>query len=982
MQAPAAVNLRARHGRIVGMLRLAVVACVLLLPALVAAQTGSGITGVARDSSGGVLPGVTVEASSPALIEGIRVAITDDQGIFRITDLRPGTYRVSFTLPGFKSFVRDGITLTSGFTATVNGELEVGSLEETITVTGAAPVVDTQSTAAREVFTRDTVEQLPIAKSTGVWASLVPAMRQPPPAASDSGATGGVDVGATQSERSQAQVTVHGAPDDIRVVSYGMEAMRGVYSQNRVDTQEVNVQMGGNPAEAETGGVRINIIPREGANSLFGTVEYDGTTEAFQGSNIDDDLRARGLAGTPYVKQAYNYGGVLGGPVARDKLWFFGSYRKWGSQLWLPGKYYNATQGTHLYTPDLSRPAHSNDFYQSFTGRLTWSATPNQKFVFGYEDGRNCNCVIRLIALNRAPEATGNHNYFIKIPQANWQWTASSRLLFEGGFAYYRGLGPSRPVEGVEPDDIAIRELSTDFRWNSRADNIGGTGAYADRSMQRNFTQRLNMSYVTGSHNVKTGVWIQQWPNYAQYSNNGSMLQNFRNGVPVSVVLYASPLRTESMAHNIGFYAQDQWTLRRLTLNLGLRYDSYRGYGPETTSPAGLFVPERHFAKTDDLTSLKDINPRMGFAYDLFGNGRTALKGFLGRFIVGVAGAVPALPAAAVSNSATRTWNDANGDYVPQESELGPLSDRNFGSPRASSLIVDENVRFGWGNRANTWQSIVSLDHEIVRGFGVQVAYYRTSWGNQSFTENQLVTGADFDEYCITAPTDSRLGSVSGSQVCGLYDVKPSSFGQVRNYQSLAGDRMVQLFNGVDINMSGRFDNGAQLNGGVAFGNNETDNCGIAVDSPQARRLCSYTFSWSEDVQVKINGSYPLPWGLRTSVVYQNIPGFPIDAFYTVTSAAAAPSLGRNFSAGARGTSEIPLVERYSMFEERTQILDVRFAKRVNVGRASITGNVDISNLFNANTPQYVNPQFGPQWLKVNNAMSARVFRLGVQVGF
>jgi hypothetical protein len=154
------------------------------------------------------------------------------------------------------------------------------------------------------VFTRDTVEALPIVKTTGVWAALIPAMRQPPPAAADSGATGGVDVGATQSERSQAEVTVHGGANDIRVVRDGMEAMRGVYSMNRVDTQEITVQLGGNPAEAETGGVRISIVPREGGNVFSGTFELDGTTEDLQGSNVDDELRARGVVGTPYVKQA------------------------------------------------------------------------------------------------------------------------------------------------------------------------------------------------------------------------------------------------------------------------------------------------------------------------------------------------------------------------------------------------------------------------------------------------------------------------------------------------------------------------------------------------------------------------------------------------------------------------------------------------------------------------------------------------------
>jgi len=953
--------------------------CVLLLPALGAAQAGSAITGVVRDASGAVLPGVTIEARSPALIEVSRTAVTDDQGVFRIVDLKPGTYRVTFTLQGFRSFVRDGVVLTSAFTATVNGTLEVGALQETVTVTGDAPVVDTQNVAAREVFTRDTVEALPIAKTTGVWAALIPAMRQP--VVQDAGATGGVDVGATQSERSQAEITVHGGTNDIRVVREGMEAMRGVYSMNRVDTQEITVQMGGNPAESETGGVRISIIPREGANNLFGTFELDGTTEALQGRNIDDALRARGLVGTPYVKQAYNAGGSLGGPIQQNKLWFFGSYRKWGSALWLPGKYFNKTQGAPFYTADFSRPAFSNDYYASATSRVTWAATDKQKVNASFEYANNCNCVIRLIALNRAPEATGDHLYHHRVPQASWQYTRSSRLLFEGGFSWYHGLGDSDPVEGVAPGDIAARELTTDFRWNARADNIGGTGAYSHRSMQNNLSERFNVSYVTGSHSLKTGVWVQQWPNFMQFFVNGGMLLQYRNNVPTSVVLYASPQYQNTMAYNTGVYGQDQWTMKRLTLNLGLRYDSYRGYADTVDAPAGPWVPARHFDKTGDLTNLEDLNPRLGAAYDLFGDGRTAVKAFFGRFIVGLAGDVPSQPALAVVTSATRTWTDRNGDFTPQESELGPLSNSRFGSPLPSALTVDRNVRFGWGNRAYTWQGILSIDHEILPGFAAQLAYYRTSWGNQNFTENLLVTPADFDEYCIAMPADSRLPN-SGQRICDLYDVKPSKFGQVDSYQSLAGDRMTRVFNGVDLNVSGRFGNDATLGGGVAFGNTLIDNCGIAVDSPQDLRFCRTSYGWSDDVQVKINGTYPLPLGLRASYVFQSVSGFPILANYVVTSALAAPSLGRNFSAGASGTSDVALVEPNTMFDDRTNMLDVRFSKRLRLRRTTITGNVDLSNIFNANTPQYLNTQYGHEWLNVTNALSARVVRFGVQIGF
>jgi len=363
------------------------------------------------------------------------------------------------------------------------------------------------------------------------------------------------------------------------------------------------------------------------------------------------------------------------------------------------------------------------------------------------------------------------------------------------------------------------------------------------------------------------------------------------------------------------------------------------------------------------------------------------VKGFLGRFIVGDSGGVPAQPAAAVVTSATRTWTDRNGDFVPQESELGALSNSRFGSPAPTSLTVDEDVRFGWGNRQYTWQGILSIDHQVVPGLGVQLAYYRTWWGNQNFTENRLVTGADFDEYCITAPTDARLGDVSGSRICGLYDVKKARFGDVQNNQQLAGDLRTRVFNGIDLNVSGRFGKRATIGGGLATGNTVIDDCGSAVDNPAqglqgitALRFCRTVFSWSDDVQFKINGTYQLPWDLRASYVFQSLPGYPISAVHTVSS--AMTSLGRPMSAGPTATVEVELIEPYTRFEERTNMLDLRFSKRFRAGRTSITGNVDVSNVFNANTPQYVNPQFGPEWLKVTNAMSARVVRIGAQVGF
>jgi hypothetical protein len=980
LQEQAFVSGRSAHACCYGTVWLAIaVFCLMLVPGVSVAQTGSAIQGVAQDATGGVLPGVTVEVTSPAMIEGTRVAVTDGQGIYRVVNLVPGTYSVTFALGGFGTYVRDGIVLNSSFTATVDGVLTVGGIAETITVTGEAPIVDTQNVAAVEVLTRDTIEQLPIGRTTGVWSALIPAIRPK----KTSTAAGGVDVGGTQSERNQAQITVHGGPDDIQVISGGMEAMRGVYSMNRIDTQEVSIQMGGNTAEAETGGVRINIVPREGGNSFSGTFEIDGITESLSGTNIDDGLRARGMTGTPTVKKAYNFGGGVGGPIVQDKVWFFGSYRKWGSQMHLPGRYYNATQGTHLYTKDLSRPAASNDYYQSTTARVTWAATDKQKFNFSYEHADNCNCLIRLVSQNRAPEAVGNHFYAVRVPQVTWQYVASNQLLIEAGGAYYNGTGDSARVDGVGENDIAMRELTTNFRWNARADNIGGSGAYADRAMRRNVNERVNVSYVTGSHNFKMGARLQQWPTFAQYSVNGSMRQEFRNGVPNRVILYASPLRIESVGNNIGLYAQDQWRINRLTINAGVRFDYYSGYAPETTMPAGRYVPERNFAKTGTLTSLKDIDPRLGVAYDVFGDGRTALKGFVGRFVQAMNGSIPNEPATRTVNNAKRSWNDANGDFIPQESELGKLSNSAFGTLKPVADNVDEAVAFGWGNRRYNWQGIVSLDHEFVPGLGMQVAYYRTWHGNQTYKENTLVTAADFDPYCATAPTDPRLPSgVSGSQICGLYDISPEAYGKSNTYTRLAGDGMKLMFNGIDVNMTGRLGDRGYLAGGFAIGNTLVDNCGVAVDSPQALRFCSNTFGYADDIQFKLNGSYSLPWDLQAAFVFQSLPGAPVGANYLVTNAMASSTLGRNFAEGKKGSDSIALFNANTMFEERTNNLDLRASKRISVGGVTFTGNLDIANALNANTVQNVISQYGSRWLDVTNALSARMFRLGLQVGF
>jgi Carboxypeptidase regulatory-like domain len=964
------------------------------------AATGA-IAGVAKDSSGAVLPGVTVEAASPALIEKVRTAVTDGQGLYRIVDLRPGTYTVTFTVPGFSTFKRDGIELETAFTATVNAEMKVGALEETVTVSGEAPIVDTQNVMSREVFTKKTVDALPVGLNTGMYATLIPAAKIP---TTDNGATGGLDVGGTQSERSTAVFSVHGGTNDMKLSQDGLQFTRGAggattWSMNRMAAQEVNIQVGGITAESETGGIQLAVVPKEGGNRFSGTFALDGTAERFQSDNLDDELRARGVTGSPTVRRVYNLGGGFGGPILQDKVWFYTSHRKWDTSQWLPGKYYNATQGTPVFTPgDL---ASSSDFYRSHTLRTTWQASARHKINFTYEYQSNCNCIIRLIAQNRAAEATGDHFYSHQFPQVSWSFPATNRLLFEAGAAALLSPRHNDLIKGVTPEHIPVIDLATGFAYNARGDAVSASGGGRGTAHEAQANERFAVSYVTGTHNFKTGFFHMRIKNDQLWDLNQALTYRFRNGVPNSLIQWVAPTGTNDRAQNLGLYVQDQWTMSRLTLNLGVRYDQYWAWVPDTDIPAGRFVGARHYDETNSLLSFKDINPRVGAAYDLFGNGRTAVKGFVGRYVIGRgAGTGNANPAAAIVLSATRTWTDTNGNFAPDcnlanlglDGECGAVNNANFGNPAARNITVDRDVTFGFGNRDYTWQGSVSVGHELRPGVGVDVGYFRTWYGNQAYQDNELVTPADFDQYCITAPVDARLPGGGGNQICELYDIKASKFGQVQNLQSLAGGRRSRVFDGVDINLNARFGRGGMLAGGVALGNTVVDDCGAAVDNPAQGqipvgsttpvtplRFCRTTLGWTEDVQFKVYGAYPLPWDLQASANLQMTPGPMIAADYVVTNAELARALGRPTSTA---TATVALIEPNTMFENRATLLDLRFSRRFRMGRTTATGNFDMYNAFNANSLQGVNGTYGPTWLNGLNVLSGRLLRFGVQLEF
>ena len=966
---------------------ISLVAALLLLPALASAQAvQASVTGVVRDTTGAVLPGVTVEVSSDALIEKVRTTSSDSQGLYRITDLRPGVYALSFSLAGFASVRREDLTLTPGFVATVNPELRVGSIEETVTVSGQSPIVDVQSTVQNRVMSRDVLDALPTGKTIQAYAALTPGIIIPASAQ---------DVGGNQGELAIA-MGIHGnRAADMKLLQDGLRfnsmegtaggAGRGFYV-NAASAQEVSLQTSGNSAESETGGIMLNIIPKEGGNRFSGYLFSNFTNSSMQAGNLSQSLIDRGLTLANSVEKVWDVNFAAGGPILRDKLWFFSAHRHYGNEVRIAGNYENATRDTFLYTPDLTRQAIRDDVNKSSNMRLTWQATPKNKINLSYEIQDNCVCHSGLNA-NVSPEAVVrwrfHPNYFIT---GSWNYPMTNNILFDAAAGVLNFDWPNFRQDGVTTDTISVLEQTTGYRYRAAAQSYGNK--YTPQA-----NQRFGMSYVTGTHHFKTGVSLQQgWRRHVN-EVNGDVNYTFRSQLPLSITQYTTPLvYEERLKINLGLFAQDQWTIDRLTINLGLRFDYVNAYVPEQELGAGRFVPARSFDAVPCVPCWTDINPRFGASYDVFGNGKTAVKGTLGRYVVGVGVDQARLnnPVITTVQTASRTWNDANRNFIPDADLTNPLangevlqiSDLGFGQTRVTTRYADDIMQ-GFGNRISSWQSSLSVQHELVPGVAMNVGWFRTWYGNFRQSDNLEVAPANFDTYSVTIPADSRLPGGGGYTVGGLYNITPTLFGRTNTIvtQSSNFGEQTEVYNGIDVTVNARPGrSGVLLSGGLSTGQTVTNSC-FVIDSPEVLRYCEVTSPWSAQTQLKFFGAVPLPLGLQASGTFQNVSGIPILANYTATSAQAQPSLGRPLAA-AGGTATFPIIEPNTMFEDRLNQLDVRLTKMFRVRGKRIQAMLDVYNFLNANTILVINNTYGPLWLRPQQILDGRLFKVGAQFDF
>lgn len=975
------------------MMELAITTLVLLVATNARAQSTGNITGLVTDETGGVLPGVTVEATSPALIEGVRTAPTDTSGRYRIEALQPGTYTVTFRLEGFRAFVREGIVLTTGFTATVNAKLGVGGLEETLTVSGASPLVDVQNVNTQQTLSRQILDTVPTGKTWAGYAALTVGLQ-----ASVRGDVGGskgdvyayVSINGSRSTDGAAQVD--GLSINDQTQSSGGTSKHFIINQSAI--QEVVIATAGSSAEQQTGGVIANNVPRDGGNRFSFYTNLSGTSGDLQSSNLDDTLRQRGVRTQGQLKKIYDFQFAGGGPIVRDRLWFYTAHRKADTQEYSPFSFYNKFGYGFAYEPDLSRPGFTDFHFRDHSGRVTWQLSSKDKIGFFAATQDDCQCHYWVQIGGSSADASFQYGEKPKLFQWTWTRPHTPKLLFTAGFSRHPSPEYSRAQPEMPASAIGIFELSRGIWYNTRVTSIGGAAA-SDVNVRDNMDGRFAASYITGTHSVKVGFGMYHGiDNYYNIAIPHDVSYTFNNGRPVSLTQWATPSTYLQSVNMLGLYAQDQWTLNKFTVNLGLRVDYLNAWVPAQTRPAGQFVQEFRVDRIDNVPNWKDINPRLGVAYDLRGNGRTALKASLGRYVtsLGTGTARTVNPANAIVQSSTRTWIDANQNFVPDcdlrssaaNGECGAGSDAAFGTVRVTQTL-DPDLLEGFGVREYQWQGSVGVAHELRPGWAIDVAYHRTQFGNFQVTDNLRVGPQDYEPYRFTAPVDPRLPGGGGYPVTGLYDFKPEKFGQSQRFITAAKNfgEQKEFYNGVAVNFTGRVGEKVRLGGGTNIGRGITDRC-FVVDSPEEARpgFCRVEPPWSAGTDVKFNGSYQLPFDSTVSWVFQNLPGTDRTGLYSATNAEIAPSLGRNLAAGASARVNVAIIRPLSEYEKRQAQLDLRFTKSVNVGKGRVRGWVDLYNITNSNTILGVNGQYGTSFLAPTVILGGRLLKFGTQIDF
>jgi len=1022
---------------------LGMLACLVLLPTLAFAQ--ASITGVVKDTSGAVLPGVTVEVASPALIEKTRSAVSDGSGQYRIVDLRPGTYSVTFTLTGFSTVKREGIELTGSFIATINADMKVGSLEETITVSGQTPIVDVQSVRRQTTLSNETLTTVPTARSWAATAVLIPGITIQAGTSADIQITPQMTVfGGAGGRSNEGRMQVDGLNTGAALNGGGVST----YVADISNAQEVVTTTSGGLGEAEVGGPTLSIVPKSGGNTVKGQVYLSGVSSKMVGSNFSQSLKDQGLATPGVLLSQWDYTGGVGGPIVKDRLWYYGTLRDEGQHRTIPGIFPNLNAGDptkFTYVPDTSKVAQGAESFQLASIRLTTQITPRNKFNYHQDLQWPCNgaaftssadacrvqgdssAFVGAIGLGgltatTSPETAQYLHTLVKNSQFTWSSPVTNKLLLEAGLGTYRAAwgpfeAPGNPTRGL----ARITELAAQ---NFNGVPIGANLAYRSQNWAQDWdnpnTWRASASYVTGAHNFKFGyIGGYLVEDIENHGNDLNLAYTFNNGAPTTLTESLRVFKQSDRVRYDALYAQDQWTLGRLTLQGALRFDHAWSFSPpQTIGPAVIggqaFLTTPLSYDRVDGVNYKDISPRGGVAWDIRGNGKTAVKVNFGRY------EDPASnlnnnysisnPLARIAQTTSRTWTDSGanggiaGDRVAQcnfanpaaNGECGAFNTTQFGTSQLVTAAIDPALINGWGIRPNDWQIGASVQQQLAPRISVEVGYFRRWLGNFTVTDNLLVGPTDFTQFSLTAPSDSRLPGGGGYAVNGLYNVVASKFGATSNNITDAANfgNQYQKYNGVLVNFTARATHGLTLQGGINSGKTVNDYCANRDALPELSvGILGATLSPTNPychqdpgfvTKANAIASFVVPRvDVLLAATFRSDQGAPLRATWNAPKALLDAALGR--SANIAGTTAaVDLVAPGQVWGDRVNELDLRFAKILKFGRMRMNAGIDIYNILNQAAVLTYNQTFTPggAWLAPTSVLSPRFVKLSAQIDF
>jgi hypothetical protein len=879
---------------------LVVLACVLAAPGLARAQ--STIAGTVRDLSGGVLPGVVVEAESDVLIERVRTAVTDGLGQYQIVDLRPGLYVVTFALPGFQTFRREGLELVAEFTLTVDAVMQVGAIEETITVRGAASAVDIQSAARIQRMDRNAIENIPSGRTLQAMGQLILGVNLNLPDVGGSRANMQTYMsvrgqGAAQNTLMIDGLTVNSLQADGAVLPY----------VNESSAAEVTYQTSGAGAERSGGGLVMNVIPREGGNRFSGDASMAHRPGGWQGDNLTQRLQDAGLLTPNSIDYISDMTIAQGGPVLRDRLWFFGSYRDFRTNNIIPNAFF-----------DDGSPASDYNYQRQALIRLTYQINARHKLSAFYDRAEWYRA--HDMQANTDPETAAvrwlspnfSHN------SLKWTGTLSNSLLAEVGY--------SQNVEWYIYDgQDGNRKPTFSEEWYANASKtipgITGLRTTSPALFNGQYPVRRNaqasLSWVTGQHNVKAGFqW--QWGYFEHWGETNAHINQYYTsftrvgvgreivfsnpinpvlGVPVgAVILGSQPLRSrENLNRDLGIYIQDSWRYKRLTVNAGLRYEEINASVEETTADPGRFVPSRTQPRLADIPNWSDWAPRFQVIYDLFGNARTAVKYSFARYNQAAGtNLTDDFNGLTLRTANNRTWVDLNKDDIAQgartwfpdgtyrdcvfiveagcEINLSGIAAGNpWGLPAQAALvsnfglISEASVYTDYGRRYRVEHG-VEIQHSIHPRLTASMSFFYSNLENITKTVNLNRNSYETDYFTYTV-----FDPITGESFL-FYNPTTAFEARPTNNTTIVEPLSKSVYDTYQFEMRWRPTAGGQVFGGFAWARTRSNDCQTslvkadgtpALVDPNTLRLCDdFAFDVPYAVDFRAGVSYPLPFGI------------------------------------------------------------------------------------------------------------------------